>query len=216
MNLENALSRRPLVAILRGLTPDRALDVSGVLLDAGFTTVEVPLNSPQATKSIGLIRERFGDQLVVGAGTVRTTEELEALADVGCQIALSPHCNPRLIEYSLLLGIVPVPGVATPTEMMHALDAGAHWLKVFPAISCGEGFFRQVRAVLPPQVRLMAVGGVAPDNMLRFMDAGADAVGIGSQLFTPEKSLSDIGEQAAEIIGTMRSFSEESIKTETE
>ncbi|WP_406828881.1 bifunctional 4-hydroxy-2-oxoglutarate aldolase/2-dehydro-3-deoxy-phosphogluconate aldolase [Microbulbifer sp. ARAS458-1] len=205
MNLNEALFREPLVAILRGLTPERALEVASVLLDTGFTTVEVPLNSPNAVQSIGLIRKEFTDRLVIGAGTVRTQEELNALADVGCQIALSPHCDPGLIAHSLELGIEPVPGVATPTEMMQALNAGARWLKVFPAVSCGESFFRQVRAVFPSQVRLMAVGGVAPENMRGFMQAGADAVGIGSQLFTAEKSLADIRDQAAKIIGNMRS-----------
>jgi len=200
MNAEKFLANlreMPLIAILRGLRPDDAIEVVEVLLAQGIKVVEVPLNSPDPFASIEKIASRFSGLLTVGAGTVLTEQDVEKVCAAGGEIALSPCVNTAVIRRALELGLEPVPGIATPTEALSALDAGAQVLKVFPAESLGPNFFRHLPVVLPAHCRLLAVGGVDLTNMRQFLAAGATGVGLGSSLFRPEMDMNTLSDKAA-------------------
>lgn len=196
--------RLPLVAILRGLEPERAVAVGEVLVEAGFEVIEVPLNSPDPLVSIAALVEAFGAEALIGAGTVLGEAEVDALAATGARLVVSPNCNPAVIRRARALGMVSLPGTFTPTEMFAALDAGASGLKLFPAEMASPAVVKAVRAVLPPQVPLLAVGGISTANMGDYLAAGAAGFGIGGSLFTPGKPLEDIAEDARAIVGAFK------------
>lgn len=182
---ENLIQQHPLIAILRGVTPDTVLDIVRVLIDEGVHLIEVPLNSPEPFKSIELIARTFGSELITGAGTVVALKDIPRVRDAGGLLVVSPICDPSVIEYSLQLGLLPLPGVATPTEAYRAYEAGARWLKVFPAETLGTGAIKAWRSILPPDVALIPVGGVTPENLTNFRAAGSIGFGIGSAIFRP-------------------------------
>lgn len=196
--------RLPLVAILRGLEPERAVAVGEVLVDAGFDIIEVPLNSPEPLTSIAALVEALGDCALIGAGTVLTEAQVDDLAAIGAQLVVSPNCNPAVIRRTAAHGMVSMPGVVTPTEMFAALEAGAAGLKIFPAEMVSPAIIKAVRAVLPPQVPVLAVGGINADNMGEFLAAGAAGFGIGGSLFKPGKPLADIAADAREIVAAFK------------
>ncbi len=196
--------RLPLVAILRGLEPERAVAVGGVLVEAGFDIIEVPLNSPDPFESIAALVESFGQQALIGAGTVLAESEVDALAGIGAQLVVSPNCNPAVIRRTADHGMVSLPGVMTPTEMFAALEAGASGLKIFPAEMVSPAIVRAVRAVLPPEVPVLAVGGINAGNMADYLDAGAAGFGIGGSLFKPGKPLAEIAGDARAIVAAFR------------
>lgn len=196
--------RLPLVAILRGLEPERAVAVGEVLVDAGFDIIEVPLNSPEPLTSIAALVEALGDCALIGAGTVLTEAQVDDLAAIGAQLVVSPNCNPAVIRRTAAHGMVSMPGVITPTEMFAALEAGATGLKIFPAEMISPAIIKAVRAVLPPQVPVLAVGGINADNMGEFLAAGAAGFGIGGSLFKPGKPLADIAADAREIVAAFK------------
>jgi 2-dehydro-3-deoxyphosphogalactonate aldolase len=179
-----ALHSLPLVAILRGITPAEAPAVGQALWDAGWRLMEVPLNSPEPLRSIELLARRFPDALV-GAGTVRTEEEVRQVHAAGGRIIVSPHFDARVVRASLARGLASLPGVMTPSEAFAALDAGASALKLFPAEIVSPAGLKALRAVLPPGVRLLPVGGITPGTMAAWRAAGADGFGIGSALYKP-------------------------------
>ncbi len=180
----DALARLPLVAILRGITPAEADPVGDALVNAGWRLIEVPLNSPDPLQSIAALAKRH-PQAIVGAGTVRTADEVRAVHAAGGRLVVSPHFDARVVGAATQLGMAAVPGVMTPTEAFAALEAGATALKLFPAEMIPPAAVKALRAVLSAEVVLMPVGGIAPHTMAAYRDAGASGFGIGSALYKP-------------------------------
>lgn len=191
---------RPLIAILRGLEPARAVDVAHALVDAGISLIEVPLNSPDPLSSIGAIIAAVGDAALVGAGTVLDTGAVRSLAGIGARLLVAPNCNAAVIEAAVASDMIALPGVLTPTEMFAAIAAGAHGLKIFPAELVPPAAVKAVRAVLPPGLPLFMVGGISAANMAAYRAAGATGFGLGSSLFTPGKPLADIAAAAKAVV----------------
>jgi 2-dehydro-3-deoxyphosphogalactonate aldolase len=189
------MSRR-LIAILRGLLPDRAVDTAEVLVAAGIDWIEVPLNSPEPLKSIAAMQDALGERALIGAGTVLTPEQVRAVAATGASFVVSPNCDLRVIERTKQLGLASYPGVFTPTECFAALAAGADALKIFPAGMMGRDGLKAIRAVLPPDTLVYAVGGVGPADFASWHGAGADGFGLGSSLFQPAWPPARVAEQA--------------------
>jgi 2-dehydro-3-deoxyphosphogalactonate aldolase len=196
--------RLPLVAILRGLEPERAVAVGEVLADAGFDIIEVPLNSPEPLTSIAALVETLGDRALIGAGTVLNDAQVDDLAAIGAKLVVSPNCNPAVIRRTAAHGMVSMPGVVTPTEMFAALEAGATGLKIFPAEMVSPAIIKAVRAVLPQHVPVLAVGGINAGNMGDYLAAGAAGFGIGGLLFTPGKPLAAIAADARSIVTSFK------------
>ncbi len=194
------MTHRSLIAILRGLAPDEALEVGEALVDAGITTIEVPLNSPDPLRSIDAMATRFGDHAIIGAGTVLTAEDARAVAGAGGRLIVSPNVDADVIRTTVDLGLESWPGALTPSECFAALKAGATGLKIFPAFQMGIEGLKAVRAVLPPEARMYMVGGVGPSDFAAWRAAGADGFGIGSALYKPGRSAADVSKVAVEMV----------------
>ncbi len=206
------LSDCPLVAILRGVTPDEAVPVAATLLDAGFCIIEVPLNSPQPFESIEKISAEFGDSALIGAGTVTTPEEVEQVHKAGGKLIFSPNCNLDVIKKTKQLDMVSMPGCCTPSEAFVALQGGADAIKFFPADIVTPSAVKAIRAVLPP-IPLLAVGGINNSNMLDYLQAGINGFGIGSSLYKANKPLADIQLSAEQIIDAFKIAREQNSRT---
>jgi 2-dehydro-3-deoxyphosphogalactonate aldolase len=187
----------PLVAILRGIRPEEALEIGTALLDNGFRTLEVPLNSPSPLESIELLARRFGDVALVGAGTVLSAASARDVAAAGGELVVMPHADTAVIRAAKAAGCLCVPGVATVTEAFAALEAGADALKLFPAEQLPPEVLKAWRAVLPAQCRLLPVGGITPARMAAYAEAGAFGFGIGSALYKPGKPVAEVARDAA-------------------
>ncbi|WP_338414050.1 2-dehydro-3-deoxy-6-phosphogalactonate aldolase [uncultured Sphaerotilus sp.] len=174
----------PLIAILRGVTPDEVLGHAGALVDAGFDTIEVPLNSPDWALSVRRLADAFGDRVLVGAGTVLRESDVDALLAAGGRLMVTPNTRPAVIAHAVACGLQVAAGFATASEAFDALDAGAQALKLFPATTYGPGHVKALRAVLPP-VPLFAVGGITPDNLSDYLRAGCTGAGLGGDLYRP-------------------------------
>lgn len=185
--LAQAMAQLPLVAILRGLTPAEAPAIGDALVSSGFALIEVPLNSPEPLQSIATLAARY-PQALVGAGTVLHARQVQEVHAAGGRLIVAPNFNPAVVAQALSLGMVVLPGVATPSEAFAALDAGAHGLKLFPAEMISPSVVKALRAVLPASVPLLPVGGIGPDNMGAYKKAGASGFGIGSSLYKPGQS----------------------------
>ena len=182
----------PLVAILRGLEAERAVDVARVLFDAGFRIVEVPLNRPGAIDGIAAIARIAPADALVGGGTMLTPADVDAVHAAGGRLMVSPNCNPVVIAQARQRGMFAAPGVATPTEAFAALEAGASVLKLFPAEVIGPAGLKAMASVLPAGTGLWPVGGITPESLASWVRAGATGFGIGSQLFKPGMVLAEI------------------------
>lgn len=191
---------RELIAILRGIKPEEALEVGRVLIDAGFTTIEVPLNSPEPFKSIGLLVNAYGDTAVIGAGTVLSVTDVQQVADAGGRIVVSPDCNPEVITATKKAGMASFPGVLSPTECFSALRHGADGLKFFPSFLVGTSGLVAILSVLPRGTKTYAVGGVGADNFSEWFAAGVTGFGIGSNLYKPGLSVEKISGNAQQIV----------------
>jgi len=189
----------PLVAILRGLTPQEAPAIGAALADAGFHLLEVPLNSPQPLHSIELLARQLGDRCLVGAGTALTTGQVQDVANAGGRLLVMPHADVEVIASAHALGMRCTPGVATPTEAFAALRAGADALKLFPAEQLPPPVLKAWSSVLPAGTALLPVGGITPERMAAYRSAGAAGFGIGSALYAP-------GTPAAEVARRARAF----------
>ncbi|WP_293858842.1 2-dehydro-3-deoxy-6-phosphogalactonate aldolase [Steroidobacter sp.] len=190
----------PLIAILRGIRPDEILDVAAALVASGIRGIEVPLNSPEPLASIRRLAERYGDQCLCGAGTVLKPAQVDAVADAGGKLIVTPNINPAVISRGVELGLRVVPGFATATEAFAALDAGATALKLFPASTYGVQHVKALRAVLPASVKVFAVGGVGAGNLAEWSEAGIDGIGFASDIYAPGRSAEDVGSRAAAIV----------------
>lgn len=175
----------PLVAILRGIQPHEAVAHAVALLDVGFDCIEVPTNSPNWTASVGAIATHAGDNALVGAGTVLENSHLEALRSAGGRMAVSPHTDPGLITAAVHQGFIAIPGAMTASEILAAAHVGAQAVKLFPASSLGLAHVRALRAVLPPQLPILAVGGIHLENLSDYLRAGCACAGLGTDLYRP-------------------------------
>jgi len=205
------MSRAPtgLVAILRGLTPDRAAEVGEALVTAGLTTLEVPLNSPDPLDSIAILREQLGERALVGAGTVLDAASVAAATDAGAQLIVCPNTDPDVVAAATAAGLPVYPGVATVSEAFTAIRYGARAVKIFPADQVGPAAVRAWRAVLPPQVELVPVGGVEAGGFAEWVGVGASGFGIGSALFRPDVPTAQLGERAAALVAAWAAVSGE-------
>lgn len=181
-------SQCPLVAIIRGVTPDEAVATARALFAGGIRIIEVPLNSPDPFASIERIAADLGNEALVGAGTVLNPADVARVKRAGGRLVVSPNMNPQVIIGTVAEGMVSSPGVFTPTEAFAALAAGAHALKLFPAEAASPRVVKAIRAVLPKKVPLLAVGGITPESMAAWLDAGADGFGLGGGIYTPGQS----------------------------
>ena len=190
-----------IVAILRGVTPDTVIEIAECLVQSGIKTIEVPLNSPNALESIRLLQQCFAERgVMIGAGTVLTVAQVEAVAQTGAKLVLSPNMDVAVIECTHALGLTSIPGVATATEAFRALQAGAHALKLFPADVLGVGTLRAWLSVMPVGTRIYAVGGMDASNVASFGAAGAVGAGIGGSLYKPGNSIKQIRETALALV----------------
>lgn len=191
---------RNIIAILRGITPPEALPVADVLIAAGITRIEVPLNSPDPLVSIASMVQRFSNEAEIGAGTVLTPEAVQDVKAAGGTLIVSPDCNQDVIRATKAAGMASFPGVMTPTEAFAALRAGADGLKFFPASLVGPDGLKALLAVLPSGTDTYAVGGAGPDNFAAWHAAGAKGFGIGTALYKPGLSVSDVNVRAETIV----------------
>lgn len=195
-----SLDALPLIAILRGLTPDEAVAVGEAVVAAGFRCLEVPLNSPEPLESIRRLRAALDGRALVGAGTVLTVAAAREVAQASGQLIISPNTDTAVIRETKTLGLLSLPGFFTPSEAFAALQAGADALKLFPAEIAGPRGLKAVRAVLPAATRVYPVGGVDPDSMGQWLAAGASGFGIGSAVFKPGQSPEEVGRNAAAFV----------------
>lgn len=201
--LAQAMAQLPLIAILRGLTPAEAPTIGEALVSSGFAIIEVPLNSPEPLHSIAALTRQF-PQALIGAGTVLNAQQVKEVHGAGGRLVVAPNFNPAVVAQALALGMVVLPGVATPTEAFAALDAGAHGLKLFPAEMILPVTVKAMRAVLPKSAALMPVGGITPDNMASYLIAGASGFGLGSALYAPGRSAHEVQRQALAFVQAFR------------
>jgi len=182
-----------LTAILRGIRPHEILDVAAVLVERGVHAIEVPLNSPDPFASIARLQQAFGERCLCGAGTVLSVAQVDQVHATGARLVVAPNTDAAVIARALALGLIPMPGVASATEVFAAIAAGARELKLFPASSYGPGHLRALRAVLPAGVRVHAVGGVDVGNAATWREAGVDGFGLGGNLYKPGMSAAEVG-----------------------
>ena len=176
---------RPLIAILRGIQPFEAVSIAGVILEAGIDKIEVPLNSPSPFDSIRAIAKKYGNQALIGAGTVLTVAQVKQVRAAGGQLVVSPNCDPNVIRATIAEGMQSWPGVFTPSEALTALKAGATGLKLFPGDMAGPNGLKAMRAILPIGTKVYAVGGTAPDNFSKWVEASANGFGLGTAIYKP-------------------------------
>ncbi|KTT52659.1 2-dehydro-3-deoxy-6-phosphogalactonate aldolase [Pseudomonas oryzihabitans] len=205
--LDTYLKDLPLIAILRGVTPDEIVPVGRALYEAGFRVIEIPLNSPQPFESIRRLTAELGEDCLIGAGTVLTEAQVAEVDAAGGRLIVSPNANLAVIRASKAAGLVSAPGVATPSEGFAALDAGADSLKLFPAEQLGPAVVKAWRAVFPKELALLPVGGITPDNMGPYVAAGANGFGLGSALYKPGLTAAQVSANAQAFAAGWRALS---------
>jgi 2-dehydro-3-deoxyphosphogalactonate aldolase len=202
--LDSALHALPLVAILRGVQPTEVAAIAQVLHEEGFRVIEVPLNSPEALRSIATLAQQMPADTLVGAGTVLSTRAVAEVQAAGGRLIVMPHADAAVIREARQRGLFCVPGAATPTEAFAALQAGAHALKLFPAEAVTPAVLKALRAVLPPAVPLLPVGGITPESMGVYRRAGATGFGLGSALYSPGCTPAEVRARARAFVQAWR------------
>jgi len=202
--LAAAMAACPLVAILRGLQPHEAVEIGTALVEAGFRIIEVPLNSPDPFTSISLMADALPADVVIGAGTVLTDEQVARLADAGGELVVSPNTDAAVIRAAAARGMYCLPGFVTPSEAFLALDSGATGLKLFPADSFSPAYLKAMRAVLPADVPVLPVGGISTDNMNEWVAVGAAGFGLGSSLYKAGLSVEEVATRARAHVAAVR------------
>ncbi|EOC0124942.1 2-dehydro-3-deoxy-6-phosphogalactonate aldolase [Cronobacter sakazakii] len=197
-------NKLPLIAILRGITPDEAHDHVAAVIDAGFEAVEIPLNSPDWRTSIAAMVKAFGDRALIGAGTVLKPEQVDELAEMGSKLVVTPNIQPEVIRRAVSYGMTVCPGCATATEAFNAIDAGAQALKIFPSSAFGPDYIKALKAVLPPEIPVFAVGGVTPENLAVWLNAGCVGAGLGSDLYRAGQPVERTAAQAKAFVKAYR------------
>lgn len=194
----------PLVAIIRGVTPEEAEAVGEALFEAGIRIVEVPLNSPEPLKSIGRLAKRLGERALVGAGTVLKAGQVAQVQAAGGQLIVSPNTNADVIAAAAAAGMVSCPGFFTPSEAFAAVGAGAHALKLFPAEAATPAMLKAQRAVLPRDIPILVVGSVKPESMASWLEAGADGFGLGSGVYKPGDTPAQVRDKARAFVAALK------------
>jgi len=203
---EVVMAKLPLVAILRGLKPSEAPEILEALVGEGFALIEIPLNSPDPLASISAMRRLAPPEAFVGAGTVLSVADVEAVAGAGGDLVVTPNANAPVIARARALGLICLPGVATPTEAFAALEAGADGLKAFPAEMIGPSVVKAWRAVIPARVPILPVGGIGPGSMAAYMAAGASGFGLGSAIYKLRDTPARVKENAAAFVAAWRAI----------
>ena len=203
-SIRHYLDQCALVAIIRGVTPDEAEAIGAAIFDAGIRIIEVPLNSPDPLTSIRRLADSLGDRALIGAGTVLDPAQVADVQSAGGRLIVSPNTNAAVIRATVAAGMISSPGYFTPSEAFTALDAGAQALKFFPAEAATPAVIKAQKAVLPKHVPLIVVGGIKPDNMRPWLDAGATGFGLGSGLYAPGRSPAETAELARAYVAGVR------------
>jgi 2-dehydro-3-deoxyphosphogalactonate aldolase len=202
--LQHYLEQCPLVAIIRGVTPDEVEAIGQALFEGGIRIIEVPLNSPDPLASIERLAAKFGEEVLVGGGTVLSWSAIHDIKAVGGRLVVSPNTNAEVIAAAVAAGMVSCPGYFTPSEAFAALEAGATALKLFPAEGASPAVLKGQRAVLPKDVPVLVVGGIAPDNMRPWIEAGAQGFGLGSGLYKPGQTPAETLDKARAYVAGMK------------
>jgi 2-dehydro-3-deoxyphosphogalactonate aldolase len=198
-------SHLPLIAILRGITPEEIDAHVDALIEGGIGVIEIPCNSPQWKRSVESALKHAGERALIGAGTVLSLEDAKALADTGARLMVTPNTDPEVIAAAVRCGLFCAVGFATATEALAALKAGAQALKLFPAAHFGPDYVRALKAVLPPEVPLFAVGGITPGNLPDYLAAGCIGAGLGSDLYKPGQAPAHTHARAVSFVESFRS-----------
>jgi 2-dehydro-3-deoxyphosphogalactonate aldolase len=198
------LDQCPLVAIIRGVTPDEAEAIGEAIYESGIRIIEVPLNSPDPMRSIERLAAKFGDRMLVGGGTVLQADQVHAVKESGGGLIVSPNTNVEVIEETVEAGLVSSPGYFTPSDAFDALEAGATALKLFPAEAASPAVLKAQRAVIPPSVPILIVGGVKPDSLGPWVNAGADGFGLGGGLYQPGQSPAETLDKARAYVAGLK------------
>lgn len=201
--MKDYLARAPLVAILRGVRPDEVLAIGQALVDAGIAIIEVPLNSPDPFTSIAMLAKAFGEQALVGAGTVMTEADVAKVAAAGGRLIVTPHADPAIVAAAKARDMLTAPGFFTAAEAFSLLRAGADALKLFPAEAASPAMLRALRAVLPADVPVLPVGGISPESMAPWFAAGAAGFGIGGAMYKQGDSAETVGAKAKAFIAAL-------------
>lgn len=209
MKVEEVLAEGvpPIVAILRGIRTEEAVDIAASLVEAGVRLIEVPFNSPDPCGSIRAMVKALGDRASFGGGTVTSTDLAEQLAAAGGTFMVSPNTDAAVIDRSLELGMDVLPGFLTPTEAFAALGAGARDLKLFPGSVLGSSYIKAIREVLPAEARIWAVGGVGAANVAEFRAAGVYGIGVGGSLYRPGDDAATVAARAASLVAAWKAAS---------
>lgn len=202
--LRDYLGQCPLVAIIRGVTPNEAEAIGRAIFDAGIRIIEVPLNSPDPLASISVLSAALGDEALIGAGTVLDPAQVADVRQAGGRLIVSPDCNPEVVAAAAVADMVSAPGYFTPSEAFDAIRAGAHGLKLFPAEAASPAMLKAQLAVIPRHIPILVVGGIKPDNMRPWLDAGASGFGLGGGLYAPGQSPEDTSAKAKAYVAGAR------------
>lgn len=197
-------SQNRLIAILRGIKPDEVLAVGEAIFNAGWRCLEVPLNSPDPFESISRLVKRFGDTALIGAGTVLTADDVEKVHKTGAKLIVAPNTDADVVKAALARDMVMMPGVYTATEAFNAIKLGSKFLKIFPADSCGPGYIRALKSVLPTHIKVIPTGGIAVDTVASFHTAGCYAFGVGSSLYKPGTTADEVQKRAEALTAAVK------------
>lgn len=203
-NFRKSFQALGLIGIFRGITPAEVEAVVMAAVDSGLRIVEVPLNSPQALHSIEKLAKRFGEQIIVGAGTVVTVDDVDTVARAGGRLIVTPYARPEVVERAKALGLVAVPGAMTPTEVFTMHHCGADAVKVFPAEIMSPQGLKSLRVVVPGDLFLIPVGGIGLENMADYLAAGADGFGLGSAIYRPGDDIASVARKTTEFVKYMQ------------